>query len=156
MTRNEPASVSLQQKLCAPVAQGVREALRLAALAAVLAAAGVASVPAGASAQAKLDGAWSGGGSVIFPSGARERASCRAHFRRAGRSSYSVRATCATPSGRASQTATVHLIGNNRYQGRFYNSEYDFSGTISIVVRGNSQSVYLSSSTASASLRFTR
>jgi hypothetical protein len=150
----QAASVGLRQ-FTAPFKQAARGIMRGSAMAALLAA-GIAGLSDTGHAQTRLDGSWSGGGAVIFASGARERASCRAHFRRAGRTSYSLRATCATASGRASQTATVHLIGSNRYQGRFYNSEYDFSGTISIVVRGNSQSVYLSSSTASASIRLSR
>src|SRR4051812_11170288 len=62
-----------------------------------------------------LEGSWSGGGVVSFATGARERASCRAHFRRAGASSYAVSATCATASVRAAQTATIRQVGENRY-----------------------------------------
>jgi hypothetical protein len=105
---------------------------------------------------ADLAGSWSGGGSVQFSSGSVERARCRAHYSRASRNSYAVSATCATASGKAAQTATVHKVGENRYQGNFHNSEYDISGTIYIVVNGNSQSVRLTSSSASAVLRLSR
>src|SRR6516162_11841911 len=87
---------------------------------------------------ASLEGSWSGGGTVSFASGAREQARCRARFSRAGKDSYTVNATCATASGRAAQTARVRLVGNNRYSGSFYNSEYSISGVIHIVVRGAS------------------
>jgi hypothetical protein len=47
-------------------------------------------------------------------------------------------------------------VGGNSYQGSFYTSEYNISGTIYVVVRGNKQSVQLSSSAGSASLQLSR
>src|SRR5262245_5631436 len=91
---------------------------------------------AGKTNAAGLEGSWSGGGTVSFASGAREQARCRARYSRAGNNSYTVNATCATASGRATQTATVRRVGENRYSGSFYNSEYSISGVIHIVVRG--------------------
>src|SRR5829696_8311810 len=64
-----------------------------------------------ASAQApSLDGAWSGGGQVRFASGNSESARCRAQYSRMSANAYTLRATCATASGRASQTATLRHI----------------------------------------------
>ena len=103
-----------------------------------------------------LEGSWSGGGSVSFASGARERARCRAHYRRAGANSYTVNATCATASGRADQTATLRRVGENRYSGSFYNSEYSISGVIHVVVRGASQTVRLFSDSGSAIFNLSR
>src|SRR5262245_55482138 len=111
-----------------------------------------AKKPAGAS----LEGSWSGGGTVSFASGAREQARCRARYRRAGSNSYTVNATCATASGRASQTATVRQVGENRYSGSFYNSEYSISGVIHVVVRGASQTVRLISDSGSAIFTLSR
>ena len=105
---------------------------------------------------ANLDGSWSGGGSVSFASGAREQARCRARYSRAGNNSYTVNATCATASGRAAQTATVRRVGENRYSGSFYNSEYSISGVMHIVVRGGSQTVRLISDGASAVINLSR
>jgi len=105
---------------------------------------------------ASLEGSWSGGGSVSFASGAKEHARCRAHYRRAGMSSYTVNATCATASGRASQIATVRQVSENRYSGSFYNSEYSISGVIDIVVRGASQTVRLLSESGSAVINLSR
>jgi hypothetical protein len=99
---------------------------------------------------AGLEGSWSGGGTVTFASGARERASCRARYSRASKNSYAVNATCATASGRAAQVATVRQVGENRYSGSFYNSEYGISGVMHVVVRGTSQTVRLISDSASA------
>jgi hypothetical protein len=103
-----------------------------------------------------LEGSWSGGGSVTFASGQHERARCRAQYRRASATSYTVTATCATPSGRATQTATVSKVGGNAYRGRFHNSEYNISGTIYVTVGGNRQSVRLTSQSGSASLELRR
>jgi hypothetical protein len=50
----------------------------------------------------------------------------------------------------------LHRVGGNSYQGTFYNSEYNISGTIYVVVRGNKQSVQLSSGAGSASLQLSR
>jgi hypothetical protein len=105
---------------------------------------------------ANLDGSWSGGGSVSFASGAREQARCRAHYRRTGNTGYVVNATCATASGRATQTATVRQVGENTYSGSFYNSEYSISGVMHVVVHGTRQSVRLISDSASAVLSMSR
>jgi hypothetical protein len=118
-------------------------------------------MPQLASAQASgqaagLEGAWSGGGSVSFNSGAQESARCRAHYTRRNRSTYLLRATCATASGRAAQTAVLSRTADNRYAGSFYNSEYDISGRIYVVVRGSSQNVSLVSRSGRAQFRLTR
>ena len=110
-----------------------------------------------AKAEPSLEGAWSGGGEVAFAAtGSRERARCRAHYNRRTKESYAMQATCATASGRAAQTATVHRVGENRYRGTFYNSEYDITGTVFVVVNGNSQSVRLTSTSGSALFRLSR
>ena len=103
-----------------------------------------------------LEGSWSGGGTITFASGGRERANCRARYSREGRNTYSVNATCATASGRAAQTASVRQVGENRYSGSFYNSEYGISGVMHIVVRGTSQTVRLISDSASAVVNLSR
>ena len=110
-----------------------------------------------AKAEVGLEGSWSGGGEVAFAAtGSRERARCRAHYTRRSKDSYAMNATCATASGKAAQTATVHRVGENRYRGNFYNAEYDISGTIFVVVSGNSQSVRLTSASGSAAFRLSR
>jgi hypothetical protein len=115
--------------------------------------AGLAGGPAMAQ---SLEGSWSGGGLVAFASGQHERARCRAHYSRASATVYTVTATCATPSGRATQTATVRKVGGNSYRGYFHNSEYNVSGTIHVTVGGNRQSVRLTSDSGSASLELRR
>jgi len=130
---------------------------RIAAVAAPLLLAGLAVLHDDAAAQsAGLEGSWHGGGSVAFASGQQERAQCRAQYRRASGNAYTVTATCATPSGRATQTATLRQVGGNSYQGQFHNSEYNVSGTIVVTVGGNRQSVRLTSESGSASLELRR
>ncbi|MFN3625939.1 MAG: hypothetical protein ACK4TP_18025 [Hyphomicrobium sp.] len=103
-----------------------------------------------------LSGSWSGGGWVSFASGTKERARCRARYSPAGGKSYELSATCATASGKASQSATVYEVSPNRFRGSFYNSDYNVSGSIRVVLRGNSQSVTLSGDSGSASLSLSR
>jgi hypothetical protein len=103
-----------------------------------------------------LAGSWSGGGWVSFSTGNKEKARCRATYSRVSKNSYSLSATCATPSGKASQTATVYQVSGGRYRGSFYNTEYNVRGTIRVVVSGSSQQVSLAGEGASASLSLRR
>ena len=112
--------------------------------------------PIQAAPAAALAGSWSGGGWVSFASGNKEKARCHANYSRQSETSYTMSATCATASGKASQTATLHKVGANSFSGGFQNSEYNISGNIYVVVHGNSQSVRLSGGGASASLSLSR
>jgi hypothetical protein len=103
-----------------------------------------------------LEGSWSGGGNVSMASGAREYARCRARYSRRSNEGYVVNAVCATPSIRAVQTASLRKIADNRFRGTFYNREYGISGTIFVIVRGNTQSVRLTSEAGWASLQLSR
>jgi hypothetical protein len=104
-----------------------------------------------------LDGAWSGGGSVKFPSGAKEAARCRANFKRRGAESYLVSARCASASGKVEQSALLTRVSGNQYSGSFFNEEYKVDGTITVTVSGNSQSVSITSPAgSSATFRLTR
>ena len=58
----------------------------------------VAGLPGAAHAQTRLEGPWSGSGSVVFGSGAKEQARCRARYTRRSEISYFVNATCASAS----------------------------------------------------------
>jgi hypothetical protein len=115
-----------------------------------------ASLPLSAATAAELEGSWSGGGTVRFASGGEEQARCRAYYSRRSNAVYVLRATCATASGKAAQSATLQRVGDNRYSGTFYNSEFDITGRIYVILRGSSQSVRLTSSSGSASFRLSR
>lgn len=103
-----------------------------------------------------IAGSWRGGGWVAFSNGKKEKARCRATYRRASKDSYRLSAICATSSGKASQTATVYRLTASRYRGSFYNTEYNVRGTIRVVVSGGSQRVSLAGDGASASLSLHR
>ena len=102
-------------------------------------------------AEPSLSGSWNGSGWISFASGTREKARCRARYRKTSSNSYILRATCATTSGKATQTATVYRLSRGRYRGTFYNTEFNVSGSIRVVVRGRSQRVSLTGDGASAS-----
>lgn len=102
-----------------------------------------------------LSGGWSGGGNVFYGE-TRERASCRARFSKTGSASYSMSASCATPSGRVDQSATLHSVGGNRFAGSFENSQFGVSGSISIAVSGSSMSVSLTSGSGGGSMKLHR
>ncbi|MGE0855991.1 MAG: hypothetical protein AB7L18_07885, partial [Hyphomicrobiaceae bacterium] len=114
-----------------------------------------APLPAAVAMADDLSGSWSGGGSVHY-NNTRERASCRASYFRTGGSSYSMNASCATKSGKVNQTATLSKVGNGRYAGSFFNSQYGVSGSISVVVKGRSQSVRLSGGGGGGSFSLSR
>ncbi len=99
---------------------------------------------------ANLDGAWTGGGSVKFPSGAKEAARCRANFKKRGSESYLVNARCASASGKVEQSALLTYVGGDQFTGSFFNEEFKVDGTITVTVSGNSQSVSISSPAGSS------
>lgn len=98
-----------------------------------------------------IAGSWSGGGTVFYASGQRERARCHATYSGGG-STVMMSGTCATPSGSASQSARLRRVGANSYSGSFFNSQFNASGSIHVTVHGNTQSVSLHSGAGSASL----
>ena len=116
---------------------------------------GAASVGAAHAEPSSLVGSWSGGGSISFASGSKEKARCRAHFAKTGASSYAMSATCATASAKVDQSATLYRSGANSYTGSFFNQQYNTGGSIRITISGRTQNVRLSgeSGTAFFSLR---
>lgn len=115
----------------------------------------ISAQPAGAQG-ANLEGAWSGGGQIVFPSGEKERARCRASFRKQGGNSYGMSATCATASARVQQTAEISHVSGNRYRGEFFNQEFGISGSVRITVHGNSLNASLSGGGGSAEFALSR
>ncbi|HVX36739.1 MAG TPA: hypothetical protein VHC71_11035 [Hyphomicrobium sp.] len=111
---------------------------------------GVTSAGAAHAEPGSLVGSWSGGGSIAFASGSKERARCRAHFAKTGASSYVMSATCATASAKVDQSATLYRSGANSYTGSFFNEQYNTGGSIRITVSGRTQSVRLSGEAGTA------
>ena len=98
-----------------------------------------------------IGGSWSGGGTVVFSDGHRERARCRVHYSPSGRE-VSLNGVCATASGSADQTANLRQTGPNSYAGAFSNSQYGIEGSIHVTDHGSSQRVSLRGGGGSASL----
>ncbi len=111
---------------------------------------------ASAQQQSSLEGSWSGGGRIVFPSGETERANCRVSFSRWSANSFRMRAVCATPSARVAQSGTVERVSGNRFAGSFFNSEYNVSGDINLTVRGDRLSAQLRGSGGSGSFNLSR
>ena len=91
-----------------------------------------------------LEGSWSGGGTVRYPSGDTERARCHATFKQRSSSSFGMVARCATASGRVDQTAALRQVGSNRFAGSFKNAEYGIAGSITVILNGSSLHASLS------------
>jgi len=130
------------------------QVLRTTIFGAALASALTVSVTASAEARGEggsIAGSWSGGGTVVYSSGQRERAHCRASYSGGG-GSVMMSGNCATPSGSVFQSARLRRVGANSYAGSFFNSQYNTSGSIYVTVHGSTQSVSLRSSAGSASL----
>ncbi len=103
-----------------------------------------------------LAGSWGGGGQLVFPSGEKERARCRASFRQKGGNSYTMSAVCATASARVQQTAEVTRVTSTVYRGEFFNQEHGISGSIRITVRGDRLNASLSGGGGSAVFSLSR
>ena len=116
----------------------------------------ITAVPVTTASATELAGTWSGGGSVSFLRGSNEKARCRATYVKKSPVAYGVTATCATPSGRVTQTARLKKAGPNSYSGSFYNADYDTSGTFYVSVRGNSQNVSVNATKGSARMTLRR
>lgn len=130
-------------------------------LRALIVVAGTAGVVALAATEASsqstgLEGSWSGGGKIVFPSGESESARCRANFRRQGGDSFGMSAVCATSSHKVQQSAELTRVGGNRYRGEFFNEEFGISGSIRITVSGNKLDAALSGGGGSAQLSLSR
>lgn len=83
-------------------------------------------------------GSWAGGGTIIYPSGERERARCRATFRHSGGGVF-MHAVCATASVRVTQSAALSRLTSSTYSGEFTNTEYGIQGSIRIKMHGSSR-----------------
>lgn len=128
-----------------------RSPLAAAALAFSILATGLAA-PTTPAYAVSLEGNWSGSGHVKPKSGQRERVRCRVSYARQSAKVYFVSATCATASTTIRQTGQLLMVNPNRYVGDFYNSAYDISGRVRVIVRGASQTVTFSSASGSGSM----
>lgn len=103
-----------------------------------------------------LQGYWRGSGHISPRKGKSERVRCRVWISSNSAESFNVKARCASQSANIDQTGRVRRMGRNRFLGDFYNSDYDIRGRISITLRGNQQTVTMSSDAGSGRLRLFR
>lgn len=103
-----------------------------------------------------LEGTWTGTGTVVFPSGEKESARCRASFKRQSDNVFGMNAVCATASARVAQTASLNRVSANRFSGEFFNSEFGVGGQIRLSINGNSISASLDGAGASAQFNLSK
>ena len=130
--------------------------MRSPCLAIVLCASIIAISPAAKSQPVTLDGTWNGGGTVILPTGDRERARCRATFKTRSANRVDMSAVCSTASTRTAQSGQLARISANKFSGELYNPEYAVSGSIVIVVRGTRLTASVSGGGGMAQFTLTR
>ena len=131
----------------------IRSGFRSAAIAGVSALTGVIGVAAVAATPAAAElivGSWSGSGMIIFPSGEKEHARCRATFRQSGGGGISMLGICATASVRVSQSASLSRLTSTSYSGEFVNTEFNIAGSIRIRLHGNKLNASLNGGGATA------
>ncbi len=114
------------------------------------------AVGTAAQADSGLSGAWNGSGSVMLPSGATEKARCKATFRKRGAATFAMDAVCASSSAKVTQTASLDQVGPNRFSGDFNNPEFNVSGSINVTLNGNSLSASLRGGGATATFNLSR
>jgi hypothetical protein len=114
-----------------------------------------AAAPA-SSQQASLDGTWNGGGTVILPTGDRERARCRATFKTRSATRVDMSAVCSTASTRVAQSGELTRTSANRFSGELYNPDYAMSGSIVIIVQGGRLTASVSGGGGMAHFTLTR
>lgn len=100
-----------------------------------------------------LEGVWSGNGYITPKSGEREKVHCRISYDKETSKVYRAVATCASTAAKITQSGSILKVRANRYVGDFYNSEYDVSGRIRVIIKGTRQTVTLTSDSGSGSIK---
>ncbi len=104
---------------------------------------------------AGLEGNWSGGGIAHLSNGKKEALRCRINYNQNSSRAYGYYAVCSHSGGTFKQSGTVVGSGN-RFSGRAYNALYNTTGRFIISLRGNSQTVSMSSKKGSARISLRR
>lgn len=108
-----------------------------------------------AASAASLVGTWSGRGTVRLASGQVEPVSCRVSYEKgdsAGKT-FVLNAKCAATAGSFVMYGRVSKRSANSYRGSIYGEQSTVSGKITISIRGNSQSVRVTSSKGTGNLK---
>lgn len=124
--------------------------------AALLASPFVASQPTMAAGSVSITGGWPGAGYVGLKAGKRENFRCKVKYGRIAGQNFSVKALCASGSALVDQVGVLQRVANNRYVGDVHNQQFNISARVIVSVTGQSQTVKISSSEGSATLRLKR
>ncbi|MEL6422151.1 MAG: hypothetical protein AAFQ42_06885 [Pseudomonadota bacterium] len=103
-----------------------------------------------------ITGKWRGNGVVNLKSGGKEQVRCSVTYGRIAGQDFSVDARCASGAGRLDQRGTLRRVQGNRYVGTLKNVQYSVTANVIVNVSGSTQSVSISSSEGTATLRLAR
>ncbi len=116
----------------------------------------IAASSAPAAAESILEGNWSGSGYVQPSNGERENVTCKVNYHQLNDTVHAVKATCASASMKIVQTGQISTVREGRYIGDFANLEYNISGSVRVVVSGNTQNVTFTSASGGGTLALKR
>lgn len=103
-----------------------------------------------------LAGSWSGNGVAKPVDSEPEVVQCRAKYAESIGRTLEFDVTCSHTHGTFQQTGRVVDLGDNKYSGRIYNSQYNVTGDVNIVVSGNRQTISVKSPKGSANVTLTK
>lgn len=121
--------------------------------AAVLALALGFPISASMASAASIAGSWSGRGTIRLTTGQVEPVSCSVRYEKSTGRTYLVHARCSTTAGVFEQSGRVVQRSSSKYSGRLYSEQYAVSGDLNISLSGSRQTVRVSSSKGSGSLK---
>ena len=104
-------------------------------------------------AAASIEGSWIGSGTVSRRANV-DRVQCRVRYTKSSENDYATSSVCTTEHGRYEISGHVTNIGGNRYQGTVTSGNE--TGRVTMVHRGNQQSVTVTSPSGSAKLTLSR
>jgi len=121
--------------------------------AAVLALALGFPISASMASAASIAGSWSGRGTIRLTTGQVEPVSCSVRYEKSTGRTYLVHARCSTTAGVFVQSGRIVQRSSSKYSGRLYSEQYAVSGDLNISLSGSRQTVRVSSSKGSGSLK---
>ena len=121
--------------------------------AAVLALALGLPLTASVASAASIVGSWSGRGTIRLTSGQVEPVSCSVKFEKSSGRTFLIHARCSTTAGIFEQSGRIVKRSSGKYSGRMYSDQYAVSGDLNISVSGKIQTVRISSSKGSGSIK---
>ena len=107
-------------------------------------------------ASAEITGEWEGSGSAKLTDGERERVRCRISYQKQSNKTFAIRATCASPSAKVTQTGTILRATTNTYVGSLFNPDYKITARVRIRVSGNNQTVTMTADEVTGSVKLKR